>query len=86
MAKLTLAKMTLEERKAAAGKEICDLLDWSLKEEVKITENLKTEGKFKPGLDGNSEDYALLNKEIENCVEQIFQKYNIPLKTKLKLW
>ena len=78
--------MTLEERKTAAGKEFLDLLDWSLKKEFEITEKLKTEGKFKQGLDGNSEDYASLNEEFKKRIEQIFQKYNLPSDTKIKLW
>lgn len=81
-----MAEVKLEERKSVAAREIRDLLDWNLQEEIKITEKLKATGKFKPGLDGNLEDYAPLNKELKKRVEQIFQKHNLPLNTRLKLW
>lgn len=81
-----MGTITLEERKTSAVKEIRDLLNWSLQEEIRITEELKAKGKFQSGLDGNSEEYALLNNEFKKRMKAIFTKYDLPSDTKLKLW
>ncbi len=76
----------LEKRKLNAVKEIRDLLDWSIKEEERITTELKRLGKLTPGLDGNSEIYASHNKKVNTLMKNIFDKYGLPPDTRLKLW
>lgn len=76
----------LDKRKVAAAKELRNLLNLSLQEENRITENLKATGQFKQGLDGNLDDYVPLNREIGEKIKEIFIKYNLPPNTKLRLW
>ena len=78
--------MTLEERKAAATKETEELLYLYNVEIDKVTAELEQTGKFKMGLDANSEAYAAVNKEFDKRMAAVFKKYGLPPGTKLKLW
>ena len=77
--------MTLEERKTKAGKEILVLLELYQEEEEQITTALKQSGKFTPGLDGNSEDYAPIRRKFNQKLAEVLVKYDLPPGTKLKL-
>lgn len=76
----------LEERKLSAVREISELLDLYAEAEIKITEELKAKGLLTPGLDGNTESYAPLNKKFDRKIAEVLEKYNLPPGTKLKLW
>lgn len=77
--------LTLEERIAAANKEIEALLVLYGEEEERITAELKQTGKYKLGLDSNSQVYAPLNKEFDKHMAEVFKKYDLPPGTKIKL-
>ena len=76
----------LDERKAKAVEESSALLVLYQEEIDKITEALKRSGKFKLGLDANSEAYAAINKEFDGRMSEIFDRYALPPGTRLKLW
>ena len=76
----------LEERKAKAVQETSELIDEYSDEVKKITDDLRRAGKFRYGLDINSEAYAQLNKIFDKKIAEIFTKYDLPPGTKLKLW
>ena len=78
--------MTLEERKIKVAAEILNLLKLYGEEEEKITAELKQTGKYKKGLDSNSEAYVFLNREFDKKFSKVFAKYDLPPDTKLKLW
>ena len=76
----------LDKRKAKATKEITNLMETYDKEVERITEELKSSGRFQFGLDANSENLAPLNKKYDEKLAEILAKYNLPPGTKLKLW
>ena len=72
-------------------KQFCEelraLFKWEAEEKDKITFRLKAEGKYKIGLDANSESYATIRTEFKRHWRAILEKYkDLPLDTKLKLW
>lgn len=77
--------MTLKEKEAAAAEEIAALLNSYGEEEEEITAELKRTGKYKLGLDSNSQAYAPLNKKFDKLMAEVFKKYDLPSGTKLKL-
>ena len=74
----------LEERKAKAVAEYNEILEWSIRESDKVFEKLQAEGK-PLGLDTNKEAYAYIKEVRKQRLKEIFEKYDLPPDTKLKL-
>ena len=79
--------MTKEESANALAAELHNLIEWERTEKAKITLQLKNEGRYKLGLDANSEAYTEIIAESQRRYREIVNKYNdLPPDTKLKLW
>lgn len=79
--------MNIEERAKALSMELHELSKWQKEKEAKITLRLKNEGKYKVGLDVNSEAYTEIRAESKRRYREIVEKYSdLPPNTKLKLW
>lgn len=70
----------LEIRKKKANEEWRKAIDWAIAEEDKVYEKLKSEGKLKPGLDGNSEDFRYIYEKLQHLTREIIHKYDLPNK------
>lgn len=70
---MKLSKEVEEE----AIKEYHEIIEWRFTEGQKITQRLKDEGRFLPGLDSNKESYKLLDDEVERKIKELRKKYHI---------
>lgn len=66
--------MTNEEK---AQKEWEAVRQWSVEEADRVTEQLKKEGKYIPGLDTNAEYYAYIPQECKKRLKEIKEKYGL---------
>lgn len=73
------------ELAAAFSNELRNLMEWEERETGKVIANLKSEGKIL-GLDSCPEAFAAIRAERAHRLHEIFEKYNLPPDTKLKLW
>ena len=79
--------MNVEERTQALSEELLKLSIWQDEEEEKITLRLKSTGRYKVGLDTDSEAYAEIRAEPNRRYRKIAEKYkDLPPDTKIKLW
>ena len=67
--------MTKEEKEKLALEEWHQALKESIEEEKKITEKLKSEGRYIEGLDTNSDDYKPVNEKLKRRLKEIQSKY-----------
>ena len=56
--------------------ELRRVLNWARNEEKKLIAQLKEQGKWVGGLDGNSKDFEYINKEMKRRIKEIQQKYS----------
>ena len=75
--------MNLEERWYKANAEYEELKNWANAESEKVTMKLKQTGKYKHGLDTNSEAYAPVHEEYKRQTLALFDKYDLPNKPEL---
>lgn len=75
--------MTLEECWCKANAEYEELKKWANAESEKVAMKLKRTGKYKHGLDTNSEAYALVHEEYKRRTLALFDKYDLPNKPEL---
>ena len=79
--------MNVEEYAKAFSEELRELSMWQDAEEAKITLRLKSTGRYKVGLDANSEAYTEIRAEAKRRYRKIVEKYkDLPSDTKIKLW
>ena len=79
--------MNVEERAKALSTELLELFEWEEAEKVKINCQLKRAGRYKAGLDANSEAYTEIREETKRRYRKIIEKYkDLPPDTKIKLW
>lgn len=60
-----------------AQKEYEEVIKWVMAEEDKLEKELKENGKWTYGLDGNVEDFAYIRKEHKRRVKEIKKKYGM---------
>ena len=60
-----------------AQKEWEDVRQWSIDESNRVTERLKKDGQYVPGLDTNKEHYAYIYQEMDKRVKEIKEKYGL---------
>ena len=59
-----------------AEKEWSEAKAWAIQEGEKVKERLIAEGRLEKGLDGNSEDYAYIDRELDRRRIEIQAKYS----------
>ena len=74
---------TLEERTALANKELKELANWYVTESEKIFDELSRNPEMK--IDGNRAAYEGIHKEFDERFKDLYEKYNLPLDTKLTI-
>ena len=57
-------------------------MKWASLEEDKVSERLKSAGRFKVGLDVNSAEYTYIHDEVRRRTKEIVYKYDLPNKSK----
>ena len=60
-----------------AQKEWENVREWVLDEEDRVTERLKKEGQYVPGLDSNTKHYAYIYQERNKRLKEIKEKYGL---------
>lgn len=67
----------IEKRKAQAKLEVEQLMNWSIAEAKKVSEQLTREGAVR-GLDGHQERYAYIREIRNRRLKEIAEKYDLP--------
>lgn len=70
--------LTDAEKKEAEEKK-AKIIEWAIEQENMITEKLKSEGKWKPGLDSNTDNQEIqrVNAEYKNKLNELFKEYGL---------
>lgn len=68
--------LTDSEKKEAEAKK-AEITKWAIEQENLITEKLKSEGKWKPGLDSNTDNQEIqeVNTEYKNKLNELLKEY-----------
>lgn len=66
----------MENNILVADQEMLNILEWANKEEQKVIEKLRREGRYKGGLDGEYQKLQDIKEERNRRLKEIQEKYS----------